>query len=135
MRTTVADHLSRSRAATGGATTMRAAALALLTVLHLSGCVNQAYVQGLGQSAAKGAMQGVSEGIPGIQEPLRQTLRSTLVDDETLRHASRDMTESALQVLQTQLASPEMRKQVDALVAQAMETLNRDGNDTVRALV
>jgi hypothetical protein len=125
MRTTVAYQM----------TVPWTAALALLALFHFGGCVNQEYLHGLGQSAAKGAMQGVSEGIPSIQEPLRQTLHSTLVDDETLRRASRDMTESALKVLETRLASPEMRKQVDALVAQAMESLNRDGNDTVRALV
>ena len=80
-------------------------------------------------------MQGVREGIAGIQEPLRQTLRGALVDDPTLKEAARDMTRSAMEVLEARLGSPEMRRQVDALVAQAMASLQRDGDKTVRALV
>jgi hypothetical protein len=109
--------------------------VALLASAHLGGCVTQDYIRGAGQSAAAGAMQGVSEGIPSIREPLRQTLRGALVDDPALRDAAREMTQSALQVLQTRLGSPEMRQQVDALVAQAMESLNRDGDETVRGLI
>ena len=110
-------------------------ALAWLPAAVLGGCVTQDYVRSTGQSAASGAMQGVSEGIPSIQEPLRQTLRGALVDDSTLRDAAREMTDSALQVLQARLASPEMRQQVDALVAQAMTALARQGDETVRALI
>jgi len=111
------------------------AMLALPTVAGLGGCVTQEYIHGAGQSAASGAMQGISEGIPAIREPLRQTLHGVLVDDPTLRDAAREMTQSALQVLQTRLGSPEMRQQVDALVTQAMTSLARDGDDTVRALI
>ncbi|HUM17016.1 MAG TPA: hypothetical protein VL086_15075 [Candidatus Nitrosotalea sp.] len=111
------------------------AALACLAAAHLGGCVTQDYIRGAGQSAASGAMQGVSEGIPSIQEPLRQTLHGALVDDPTLRDAAREMTQSALQVLQARLGSPEMRQQVDALVAQAMTSLGRDGDEAVRTLV
>jgi hypothetical protein len=110
-------------------------ALAWLSAAQLGGCVTQDYIHGAGQSAASGAMQGVSEGIPSLQEPLRQTLRGALVDDPALRDAAREMTESAMQVLQARLASPEMRQQVDALVAQAMTTLARQGDETVRALI
>ena len=108
---------------------------AIASAAVLGGCVTQDYVRSTGQSAASGAMQGVSEGIPSIQEPLRQTLRGALVDDSTLRDAAREMTDSALQVLQARLASPEMRQQVDALVAQAMTALARQGDETVRALI
>jgi hypothetical protein len=45
------------------------------------------------------------------------------------------MTRSAVDVLEARLASPEMRRQVDALVAQAMENLHRNSDATVRALV
>jgi hypothetical protein len=80
-------------------------------------------------------MQGVREGIPGIQEPLRQTLHGALVDDPMLKDAARDMTRSAMEVLEARLGSPEMRRQVDALVAQAMASLQRDSDKTVRELV
>jgi len=80
-------------------------------------------------------MQGVRDGIPGIQEPLRQTLHGALVDDSVLKNAARDMTRSAVEVLEARLGSPEMRRQVDALVAQAMESLQRDGDETVRGLI
>jgi len=111
------------------------AAFAWLAAASLGGCVTQDYIRSAGQSAASGAMQGVSEGIPSIQEPLRQTLRGALVDDVTLRDAAREMTQSAMQVLQTELGSAEMRRQVDALVAQAIATLARDGDETVRMLI
>jgi hypothetical protein len=111
------------------------AAFAWLIVAPLGGCVTQDYIRSAGQSAAGGAMQGVSEGIPSIQEPLRQTLRGALVDDATLRDAAREMSQSAMQVLQAQLGSAEMRRQVDALVAQAMTTLAREGDEATRVLV
>ncbi|HKX05102.1 MAG TPA: hypothetical protein VJX71_21595 [Methylomirabilota bacterium] len=107
--------------------------LGLLTVA-LAGCVSQDFIHGAGQSAAAGAMQGVREGIPGLQEPLRQTLRGSL-EDPALARAARDMTDSAMQALQARLGSPEMREQVDRLVTQAMESLRRSGDDTVQALV
>ena len=113
----------------------RTAALGLLPLLLLGGCVSAEYVRGTGQSAAAGAMQGVREGIPDLQEPLRQTLRAALVDDPVLREAAADMTRSAVEVLEARLGSPEMRRQVDALVAQAMEGLRRDGDQAVRALI
>ncbi|HEY7204739.1 MAG TPA: hypothetical protein VIA61_10595 [Methylomirabilota bacterium] len=111
------------------------AAAAGLIVAPLGGCVTQDYIHSAGQSAAAGAMQGVSEGIPTLQEPLRQTLRGALVDDATVRDAARDMTQSAMQVLQAQLGSAEMRRQVDALVAQAMTTLAHEGDETMRTLI
>jgi len=130
MRVAITDHPSTS--------ILWSAALGLLVLAPLGGCVSRDYLQGLGQSAAKGAMQGVSDGIPAIQEPLRQTLRGSL-DDPALRQAARDMTrdmtESAVQVLETRLGSPEMRRQVDALVAQAMASLDRDGSHAVRTLI
>lgn len=110
------------------------ALLGLLAAAHTGGCVSADYLRGLGHGAAKGAMEAVSESIPSIQEPLRQTLRGSL-EDPALRQAARDMTQSAMQVLEARLASPEMRQQVDALLAQAIATLDRDGNDAVRALV
>jgi hypothetical protein len=111
-----------------------ARALGLLALL-LGGCVSPDYLRGTGQSAATGAMQGVRDGLPGLEAPLRQTLRGALVDDPTLRDAARDMTRSAVEVLEARLGSPEMRAQVDALVAQAMASLGRDGDEKVRALV
>jgi len=113
----------------------RAAVLGLLALALLGGCVSQDYYRATGQSAAAGAMQGVREGLAGIQEPLRQTLRGALVDDPALKEAARDMTRSAVDVLEARLGSPEMRRQVDALVAQAMERLQRDGDETVRGLI
>ncbi len=113
----------------------RRTAVVLLAVTLLGGCVSQDYYWTTAQSAAGGAMQGVRDGIPGIQEPLRQTLRGVLVDDPVLRDAARDMTRSAVDVLEARLGSPEMRRQVDALVAQAMESLRRDSDKTVRGLV
>jgi len=113
----------------------RRTAFVLLAVTLLAGCVSQDYYRATGQSAATGAMQGVRDGIPGIQEPLRQTLRGALVDDPMLKDAARDMTRSAVDVLEARLGSPEMRRQVDALVAQAMESLQRDGDETVRGLI
>jgi hypothetical protein len=79
--------------------TGRAAGLGLL-VLALGGCVSQDYYRATGQSVATGAMQGVREGIVGIQEPLRQTLRGALVDDPVLKEAARDMTRSVVEVLE-----------------------------------
>jgi hypothetical protein len=113
----------------------RTTAVVLLVVSLLAGCVSQDYYRATGQSAAAGAMQGVRDGIPGIQEPLRQTLRGVLVDDPGLKDAARDMTRSAVDALEARLGSPEMRRQVDALVAQAMESLRRDGDETVRGLI
>jgi hypothetical protein len=113
----------------------RRTAVVLLAVTLLAGCVSQDYYRATGQSAAAGAMQGVREGIAGIQEPLRQTLHGALVDDPMLKDAARDMTRSAMEVLEARLASPEMRRQVDALVAQAMASLQRDSDKTVRELV
>ena len=107
--------------------------LGLLAGVH-GGCVSQDFIHGAGQSAAAGAMQGVREGIPGLQDPLRQTLRGSL-EDPALARAARDMTDSAMQSLQARLGSPEMRQQVDLLVTQAMESLQRSGDDTVQALV
>lgn len=115
--------------------TCRAAGLWLLALALLGGCVSQDYYRLTAQSAASGAMQGVRDGIPGIEEPLRQTLRGALVDDPALKEAARDMTRSVVEVLEVRLGSPEMRRQVDALVAQAMESLQRDGDETVRRLV
>jgi hypothetical protein len=54
----------------------------------------------------------------GCEEPLRQTLRGALVDDPALKEAARDMTRSVVEVLEVRLGSPEMRRQVDALVAE-----------------
>ncbi len=113
----------------------RRTAVVLLAVTLLAGCVSQDYYRATGQSAAAGAMQGVREGIAGIQEPLRQTLHGALVDDPMLKDAARDMTRSAMEVLEARLGSPEMRRQVDALVAQAMASLQRDSDKTVRELV
>jgi hypothetical protein len=113
----------------------RAVAPGLLAATLLGGCISQDYYRTAAQSAAAGAMQGVHDAIPSIQEPLRQTLRGALVDDPVLREAARDMTRSAVDVLESRLGSPEMRRQVDALVAQAMASLARDGDETVRALV
>ena len=107
--------------------------LGLLAGAH-GGCASQDFIHGAGQSAAAGAMQGVREGIPGLQDPLRQTLRGSL-EDPALARAARDMTDSAMQSLQARLGSPEMRQQVDLLVTQAMESLQRSGDATVQALV
>jgi len=107
--------------------------LGLLVAAH-GGCVSQGFIHGAGQSAAAGAMQGVREGIPGLQDPLRQTLRGSL-EDPALVRAARDMTDSAMQTLQARLGSPEMRQEVDLLVTQAMESLHRSGDRTVQALV
>jgi hypothetical protein len=62
--------------------------------------VTQEYVRGLGHHTAKGTMGAVADGIPAIEEPLRQTLRRALVEDETLRQAARDMTETAVKSLE-----------------------------------
>lgn len=113
----------------------RRAAFVLLAVSLLGGCVSQDYYRATGQSAAAGAMQGVRDAIPGIQEPLRQTLRGALVDDPMLKDAARDMTRSAVDVLEARLGSPQMRRQVEALVAQAMESLQREGDEAVRGLI
>ncbi|MFI5325516.1 MAG: hypothetical protein ACHQ7H_04725 [Candidatus Rokuibacteriota bacterium] len=113
----------------------RRTAVVLLAVTLLAGCVSQDYYRATGQSAAAGAMQGVREGIAGIQEPLRQTLHGALVDDPMLKDAARDMTRSAMEVLEARLGSPELRRQVDAHVAQAMASLQRDSDKTVRELV
>jgi vacuolar-type H+-ATPase subunit E/Vma4 len=113
----------------------RLAALALLLVAGLGGCVTQEYVRGLAHGAAKGAMGGVADGIPAIEEPLRQTLRRALVEDETLRRAARDMTETAVKGLEAGLASAEMRKQIDDLVTQAFESTRRNGDETIRRLI
>jgi hypothetical protein len=113
----------------------RRTAVVLLAVTLLAGCASQDYYRATGQSAAAGAMQGVREGIAGIQEPLRQTLHGALVDDPMLKDAARDMTRSAMEVLEARLGSPEMRRQVDALVAQAMASLQRDSDKAVRELV
>jgi hypothetical protein len=107
--------------------------LGLLAAAH-GGCVSQDFIHGAGQSAAAGAMQGMREGIPGLQDPLRQTLRGSL-EDPALARAARDMTDSAMQTLQARLGSPEMRQEVDLLVTQAMESLHRSGDRTVQALV
>ena len=106
----------------------RPAALALLLAAGLGGCVTQEYVRGIGHHAAKGAMDGVADGIPAIEEPLRQTLHRVLVEDETLRRAARDMTETAVKSLEAGLASAEMRKQIDDLVTQAFESTRRNGD-------
>ena len=111
------------------------ATLGLLAAAHAGGCVTQDYIRDAGQSAAKGAMQGVTDSLPTLKDPLRQTLRSVIVDDPMLKEAAGDMTRSAVRVLETQLGSPEMRQQVDALVAQAMESLGRGSDEKVRALV
>ena len=66
----------------------RSAALALLLAAGLGGCVTQEFVRGIEHDAARGAMGGVADGIPAIEEPLRQTLRRALVEDETLRQAA-----------------------------------------------
>ena len=107
--------------------------LGLLAGAH-GGCVSPDFIHDAGQSAAAGAMQGVREGIPGLQDPLRQTLRGSL-EDPALARAARDMTDSAMRSLQARLGSPEMRQQVDLLVTQAMESLKRSGDGTVQALV
>jgi hypothetical protein len=101
----------------------------------LGGCVTQDYVRGLGHHAARGAMGGVGDGMPALEDSLRQALRRALVEDDTLRQAARDMTESAVKTLETGLASPEMRTQVDDLVMRAMESLTRHGDEAVRQLV
>src|SRR6185503_337340 len=112
----------------------RLAALALLLAAGLGGCVTQEYVRGIGHNAAKGAMGGVAEGLPAIEEPLRQTLRRALVEDETLRRAARDMTETAVKSLEAGLASAEMRRQIDDLVTQAFESTRRNGDEAIRRL-
>ena len=113
----------------------RLAALALLLAAGLGGCVTQEYVRGIGHHAAKGAMGGVADGIPEIEEPLRQTLHRALVEDETLRRAARDMTETAVKSLEAGLASAEMRKQIDDLVTQAFESTRRNGDEAIRRLI
>ncbi len=99
----------------------RPAALALLLAASLGGCVTQEYVRGLGHHAAKGAMDGAAEGMPAMEEPLRQALRRALVEDDTLRQAATDMTETAVKSLEAGLASSEMRRQIDDLVTQAID--------------
>jgi vacuolar-type H+-ATPase subunit E/Vma4 len=111
------------------------AALALLLAAGLGGCVTQDYVRGLGHHAAKGAMDGVADGIAAIEEPLRQTLRRTLVEDGTLRQAAKDMTETAVKSLEAGLASAEMRKQIDDLVTQAVASARRNGDEAIRRLI
>jgi hypothetical protein len=101
----------------------------------LGGCVTPDYIRGLGHHAASGAMGGVGDSMPALEESLRQALRGTLVEDDTLRQAARDMTESAVKTLETGLASPEMRAQIDDLVARAMESLARNGDEAVRQVV
>src|SRR6185437_3580737 len=97
------------------------ATLGLLAAV-LGGCVSQEFVHGTGQSAAAGAMQGVRDGIPALEDP-------------ALARAARDMSGSAMDTLQARIGSPEMRRQVDLLVSQAMESLNRGGDGTMQALV
>ena len=109
------------------------ATLGLLTAV-LGGCVTQDFIHGAGQSAAAGAMQGVRDGIPALQDPLRQTLRGSL-EDPALARATRDMTDSAMDALQARIGSPEMRRQVDLLVGQARESLSRSGDGSIQALV
>src|SRR5206468_3658941 len=75
----------------------------------LAGCMSQDYLRGLGRHATKGAFDAMGEGLPSIEEPLRQTLRRTLVEDDTLRHAARDMSETAVKSLEAGLASPDLR--------------------------
>ena len=91
--------------------TCRVAGLWLLALALLGGCVSQDYYRLTAQSAPSGAMQGVHDGIPGIEEPLRQTLRGALVDDPALKEGARDMTRSVVEVLEVRLGSPEMRRQ------------------------
>lgn len=110
-------------------------ALACLVAAALGGCVSPEFMRGLGQHAARGAMGGVSESMPAIEEPLRQALRRALVEDDTLRRAARDMTDAAVKSLEAGLASPEMRRQIDDLVAQALESVRKNGDDTIRRLV
>jgi len=110
-------------------------ALGLLAIGSLGGCISQSYVRGLGHQAAQGALEGVADGMPAIHGPLRQALRGALVEDDTLRRAARDVTEAAVHSLEAGLASPEIRKQIDAVVVQAMESLAREGNEAVRQLL
>jgi hypothetical protein len=115
----------------------RHAWLLSLTVLaaSLTGCVTQDYIRGLGHHAARGAMGGVGDSMPALEDSLRQALRRALVEDDTLRQAARDMTEGAVKTFEAGLASPEMRTQVDDLVMRAMESLTRHGDEAVRQLV
>jgi hypothetical protein len=108
---------------------------ALVIIQLATGCVSRDYVRSLGRSAAQGALEGMGDGIPSVREPLRATLRQALVDDDTLRRAAKGMSEAAVEGLEARLASPELRRQVDALVDQAMEAMARSGNEATRQLV
>lgn len=111
------------------------AALGLAAAGLLAGCITQEYVRGLGHHTAKGAVEGVGEGLPALQEPLRQMLRQVLVEDDTLRLASRDMTQTAVKTFEEGLASPEVRRQIDGLVARAVDAVARDGSQAVQQLI
>jgi vacuolar-type H+-ATPase subunit E/Vma4 len=111
------------------------AAVGLLAAAVVSGCVSQGYVRGLGRQAATGALDAVEAGMPRIEEPLRQALHRALVDDDTLRRAARDMTETAIGGLEAGLASPEIRIQIDDLVSQAAGSLTRNASESVRRLM
>jgi len=113
----------------------RLVALALLVALGGGGCVTQEYVRGLGHSAAKGAMEGVAEGMPQMEDAVRQSMRRALIEDETLRQAARDMTAAAMKSLEAGLSSAEMRRQIDDLVTQTLESARRNGDETVRRLI
>ena len=111
------------------------AALAVLVAVGTGGCVTQDYVRGLGHAAAKGAMTGVAEGMPAIEDPLRQAIRRALIEDDTLRQAAQDMTASAMKGLEAGLSSAEMRRQIDDLVTQTVESARRNGDEAARRLI
>ncbi len=113
---------------------IRPALLALLVVV-LTGCASQDLVRGFGRQAARGAVEGVGDALPTIQEPLRQTLRRALVEDDTLRQAAKDMAETTVRSIEVGLASPEIRRQIDDLLTQSMESLSKNGSEALRRLI
>jgi hypothetical protein len=111
-------------------------ALAIMVVWSVAGCVStHGYVERLSHDAGRGAAEGVARGLPELGDPMKKTVRSTLLDDDTLQQAAQRLTQATVLSLRNGLSATDTQKSIEELVSHTVETLNREGSEAVRQLV
>ncbi len=109
--------------------------LAVVVVWSVAGCVStHGYVERLSHDAGRGAAEGVATALPELSDPLRKTVRSTLLDDDTLQQAAQRLTQATVLSLRNGLSATDTQKSIEDLVSHTVGTLDREGSEAVRQL-
>jgi glutamyl-tRNA reductase len=110
--------------------------LAFVVVWSMAGCISaHGNVERLSHNAGRGAVEGAATALPELSDPLRKTVRTTLLNDDTLQQAAQRLTQATVQSLRNGLSATDTQQSIEELVSHAAGTVGREGSEAIRQLI